>query len=80
MFSGSGKLNINYGWEITLFKQIRDFSDGILFFEERFNWDRHSKASSPKLEAHLVIFNFTIIELSINYLHHRNTQDNILDK
>jgi len=35
MFSGSGNINVNYGWEIVLFKQIRDFSDGITFFEEK---------------------------------------------
>ena len=73
MFSGSGKINIDYGWEIVLFKQIRDFPDGITFFEEKLNWDRYSGDHSPKVEAHLVLFNFTIIEFNIYYLHHRDS-------
>jgi hypothetical protein len=73
MFSGSGKININYGWEIVLFKRIREFSDGITFFEEKLNWDRYHGDHSPKVEAHLVLFNFTIIEFNVYYLHHRDS-------
>jgi len=71
MFSGSGKINMDYGWELTLFKQMRDFSDGITFFEEKLNWDKFKGEHSPKLEVHLILFNFTIIELTVYYLHHR---------
>jgi len=69
MFSGSGKFNIDYGWKLVLFKQIRDFSDGITFFEEKLNWDKYKGKNSPKVEAHLVLFNFTIIEFNVYYLH-----------
>jgi len=71
MFSGGGKINIDYGWELTLFKQMRDFSDGITFFEEKLNWDKFKGDHSPKLEAHIILFNFTIIEFTVYYLHHR---------
>ena len=65
MFSGNGKINVNYGWELTLFQQVRDFTDGITFFEETLNWDRNQIKQIPKLEARLILFNFIIIEFKV---------------
>jgi hypothetical protein len=66
-----GNINDDYGWELTLFHKIRNSSDGIIFFDQKLNWDRYIADHSPKLELHLIILNYTIIELNIYYLHHR---------
>jgi len=34
-----GKINSDYGWEITVFHKIRNISDGIIFFEKKINWN-----------------------------------------
>ncbi len=67
----SKKINNDYGWEITIFHKLRKASDGIIFFEGKINWDRYKADHSPKLKIHLVIFNYTIFEVNIYYLHHR---------
>jgi len=66
-----GTIGSDYGWEITVFHKIRESSDGILFFDGKINWDRYLGDHSPRLEIHVVMFNYTIIEINIYYLHHR---------
>jgi len=67
----SGKINDNYGWEVTVFHKLREASDGVIFFDGKINWDRYLADHSPRFEIHIVIFNYTIIEINIYYLHHR---------
>ncbi len=71
MITTGGKINGDYGWEITVFHKLRDLSDGVLFFDGKVNWDRYLGDHSPRFEIHLVMFNYTIIEVSVYYLHHR---------
>jgi len=68
----SGKISDDYGWEVTVFHKLRETSDGVIFFDGKINWDRYLADHSPKFEIHLVIFNYTIIEINILYLHHRD--------
>jgi hypothetical protein len=35
------QLSPNYSWEIALFHQLRDFSDGLTFLDLRIDWDRY---------------------------------------
>jgi len=65
------KISDDYGWEITAFHKLRKSSDGVLFFHGKINWDRYLGDHSPKFEIHFVMFNYTIIEINIYYLHHR---------
>ena len=69
-----GIINSDYGWEITVFHKIRNISDGIIFFEKRINLDRYLADHSPKFEFHVILFNYTIIEIDIYYLHHRDNE------
>ena len=69
-----GTINSDYGWEITVFHKIRNISDGIIFFEKKINWDRYLADHSPRFEFHVILFNYTIIEINIYYLHHRDNE------
>jgi len=69
-----GKINSDYGWEITVFHKIRNISDGIIFFEKKINWDRYLEDHSPRFEFYVILFNYTIIEINIYYLHHRDNE------
>ena len=71
----SGKINDNYGWEVTVFHKLREASDGVIFFDGKINWDRYLADHSPRFEIHIVIFNYTIIEINIYYLHHRDDEN-----
>ncbi len=66
-----GKLSDDFGWEITLFHKLRAFSDGLSLLALRVNWDRYLADHTPRFELHLVLINYTIIELNVYYLHHR---------
>lgn len=68
-----GKLiNKDYAWELSLFYKYRDFSDGLSIVEHIINWDRFLADHSPSFEWSLRLFNFTIFEFNIYYIHHRN--------
>lgn len=67
-----GKISTDYGWEVTVFHKLRDMSDGVIFFDGKINWDSYLADHSPRLEIHLVMFNYTIIEANVYYLHHRD--------
>jgi len=69
-----GTISDDYGWEITVFHKLREFSDGVSFFDAKINWDRYLGDHSLRFEIHLVMFNYTIIEINIYYLHHRHKE------
>jgi len=72
MNTAGGKVNDDYGWEVSVFHKIRNFSDGVSFFHMKVNWDRYIADHSPRFESHVVLFNYSIIEINIYYLHHRD--------
>jgi len=74
MMTIGGKINSDYGWEITVFHKIRNIADGIIFFEKKINWDRYLADHSPRFEFHVIVFNYVIIEINIYYLHHRDSE------
>ena len=65
------KLTTDYGIELALFHKIRKFSDGMIFAEFKINWDRYLNDHTPRFEFHVIVLNYTIIEMNIYYLHHR---------
>ena len=67
-----GKVSGDYGGEVTVFHNLREISDGVVFLDGRVNWDRYPADHSPRFELHLIMFNYTIIEIGVYYLHHRN--------
>ena len=66
-----GKISDDYGWEVTVLQKIRESSDGVIFFNGEINWDRFLEDHSPKFKIHLIMLNYTMIEINIYYLHHR---------
>ncbi len=75
MITFGREVSNDYGWEITLFHKLREFSDGVTFLETKINWDRYIGDHTPRFEFHLVLLNHTIIEVNVYYLHHRSKED-----
>lgn len=69
-----GKISSDYGWEITVFHKIRDAADGVSFFDMKINWDRYLANHSPRFEFHIVLLNWTVVEINIYYLYHRDDE------
>jgi hypothetical protein len=44
-------------WETQLFARVRDWSDGITFFEFKINFDRYVGEHSPSFQLELTILN-----------------------
>ena len=68
------KISSDYGWEITVFHKVRDAVDGVSFFDMKINWDRYLADHSPRFEFHIVLLNWTVVEINIYYLYHRNDE------
>ena len=69
-----GKLSSDYGWEVTVFHKIRDASDGVSIFDAKINLDRYPADHSPRFEFHIVLLNYTVVEINVYYLHHRDAE------
>ena len=72
MFLLHSKINENYAWELSGLHMLRQFSDGVDFFEFHINWDRYLADHTPSFQIMLVILNFTIFEFNIYYVWHRD--------
>jgi len=61
----------NMGWEMICFHKLRRFKDGISFFEFNINLDLYDPLEYakfkyfPHLNLHLVVLNYTLIELDL---------------
>jgi len=71
----NGTISKDYAWEIALFHKLREFSDGMTFFNMTTDWDRYLADHSPRFCVHVVILNYTLIEANIYYRHHRDSED-----
>ena len=66
-----GRLPYYMTWELLLIHKLREFSDGITFFELKVNTDfyedvnMHTASHNPQLIFNLVILNYTIFEFTI---------------
>lgn len=64
-----GKFILN--WELVLFHKLREWRDGITFFEFKINLDKYDPLEyikfkyNPRLDIHLVILNYTIFEFEV---------------
>jgi hypothetical protein len=66
------KITSNYGLEVTVFNKIRNASDGMSIFKLNINWDRYLADHSPRFEFHVVLLNYTVVEINFYYLRHRD--------
>ena len=65
------EINADYAWEISMFFNYRDFSDGVSFLEFDVMWDRYLADHTPKFIFQISVFNFTLIDFEVYYRHHR---------
>jgi len=70
--------NMIYGFNVTeqyaldfgLFYKVRNFKDGLTFFEFIFNLDLYRADHNPQVRCALVIFNFTIFDITLYNVRH----------
>jgi len=62
---------MTYGFNITkkwaldcgLFYKVRNFKDGITFFEFLINLDLYKRDHNPQFKLNLIVFNFIIFDI-----------------
>jgi hypothetical protein len=62
-----------YGFDITkkyaldfgLFYKVRNFKDGVTFFEFLFNLNLYKKDHNPQIRLNLIICNFIIFDITL---------------
>jgi len=66
-----GKLPFNLNWELVVFHKLREWRDGVSFFELKINLDRYDPLEyikfkyHPRLDIHFVALNYTIFEFEV---------------
>ncbi len=65
-------LNKNYAVDISYLRKIRDFSDGIDYFEFHINSDFYNSDHKPSFDFYFIILNIVIFSIDIYYKFHRN--------
>ena len=70
-----GQIWKNWNYEVQLFSVVRDFHDGITFFDLKVNLDRFKSEHTPAFQFEITIFNI--------YSHlwiYQNNFDDFLDE
>lgn len=78
MWYSYGRNNMIYGFNVTkqyaldfgIFYKVRNFKDGLTFFEFVFNLDLYKADHNPQIRCALVIFNFTIFDVTFYNVKH----------
>jgi hypothetical protein len=78
MWYSYGNNNMIYGFNLTteyaldfgLFYKVRNFKDGITFFEFLLNLDLYKRDHNPQIRFNLVICNFTIFDITLYNVRH----------
>ena len=65
-------LKTKYAWELCAFNKVRDFSDGIGFFNIECRFDKYVGDHTPRFEFSFEIFNYMLIEFSIYNMFHED--------
>ena len=59
------KLSKSKALDLAMFFIVRQFKDGLTFFEFHIDWDMYKCEHNPSFDMALVICNFVIFELDI---------------
>jgi hypothetical protein len=59
-----------YGWELVLFHKLRDWADGVTWFELVANTDKFVADHNPRFDFHLIVCNWTVFEFNVYNIHH----------
>ena len=70
MISISSKINKKYAFEINGLYKIREFKDGVDFFEFYIKLDLYKQDHKPSFQIWFEIFNFLILDFHIYNIHH----------
>jgi hypothetical protein len=70
MLGFSFKINKKYAFDIAAFYKVRDFHDGIDFFNSEINLDLFKGDHNPQFNIFLMLFNFMIFEIDIYNMFH----------
>ena len=68
---------VHMAGELTLFNKIRNFSDGVDFFNLSITMDTYKGDHTPRFTFLLTILNVNIIELCCYNIHHDNYECDI---
>ena len=63
-------LTTEYALDFGLFYKVRNFKDGLTFFEFILNLDLYRADHNPQVRCALVIFNFTIFDITFYNVRH----------
>jgi hypothetical protein len=64
------KIGCNYAWELNTFYKLRDFKDGITFFELILEWNKFMGDHNPQFTFYFMLLNFRIWEFTIYNVWH----------
>lgn len=64
------KITKNYAIDFGLLYKVREFKDGITFFELISNLDIYKADHNPKMSFRLIFFNVVIFDICIYNIHH----------
>jgi hypothetical protein len=70
MFGFSIKLSKKFSLDVSFFHVIRQFKDGITFFDLVCNLDLYKGDHNPKSQFMLVLLNFKVFEIEIYCIDH----------
>lgn len=78
MWYSCGNNNMIYGFNLTteyaldfgLFYKVRNFKDGITFFDFLLNLDLYKRDHNPQIRFNLVVCNFTIFDITLYNVRH----------
>ena len=70
----------DYASSLTFFRKVRDWSDGITFFNLEVNWDKYLSDHSPYFRIRLTVLNHILIEFEIYYKYHRDEDGNKIER
>jgi hypothetical protein len=63
-------LTTEYALDFGLFYKVRNFKDGLTFFEFILNLDLYRADHNPQVRCALVFFNFTIFDITFYNVRH----------
>jgi len=66
----SARINKNYALDVSLLHKVRDFNDGVSFFECSINYDKYEGDHNPRFNIFILCLNFIIFEIEIYNRNH----------
>ena len=62
--------NPAYSLDISLFRKVREYSDGISFLDGGIEWDRYEGDHKPSFKIWLLVCNIMVFEFEVYNINH----------